>query len=252
MQSTLTAMSRRIVLQSEKEKFTQFLTNMTSAKIDANVISQINANMDFNTNWISGKVALVTSFVDDFLKPIDDIEKKLRLPKISHPTKYNVLLELPNLTKGDTNFKGEVEIEIVMDEASDFIQMHSRGHIIEEASAKYKTSQNNIDILEPSLLPEVDMLTIYFMETVPKDSAIIVNLKFRAQLLTGSSGFYITSYVNPANERKYLAATQFEPTRARHAFPNYDEPSFKAVFEVAIIHEKSLNAVANTERSTEP
>ena len=43
-----------------------------------------------------------------------------------------------------------------------------------------------------------------------------------------------------------MAATQFEATDARRAFPCWDEPAFKAVFAVTLVIDPTLTAVSNT------
>mgnify|MGYP003693748439 CR=1 FL=1 len=43
-----------------------------------------------------------------------------------------------------------------------------------------------------------------------------------------------------------MAATQFEATDARRAFPCWDEPAFKAVFAVTLVIDPKLTAVSNT------
>ena len=43
-----------------------------------------------------------------------------------------------------------------------------------------------------------------------------------------------------------MAATQFEATDARRAFPCWDEPAFKAVFAVTLVIDPALTAVSNT------
>lgn len=51
---------------------------------------------------------------------------------------------------------------------------------------------------------------------------------------------------------RWLAVTQFEATEARRALPCFDEPFYKAVFYVTIIHPSSLIALSNgLEQGTE-
>ena len=54
-------------------------------------------------------------------------------------------------------------------------------------------------------------------------------------------GLYRSKYVNSNNKSIGLASTQFAFTDARKAFPCFDEPSFKSIFELTIIHDKHMN-----------
>lgn len=42
-----------------------------------------------------------------------------------------------------------------------------------------------------------------------------------------------------------MAVTQFEPISARAAFPCFDQPEFKAKFEISIAHKKNITALSN-------
>ncbi|KAI1721799.1 peptidase family m1 domain-containing protein [Ditylenchus destructor] len=58
-------------------------------------------------------------------------------------------------------------------------------------------------------------------------------------------GLYTSSYDTNDGTTKYLATTQMEPTGARLMVPCFDEPSFKAIWRVRIIHPKGTNAISN-------
>ncbi|XP_011706816.1 PREDICTED: endoplasmic reticulum aminopeptidase 1-like, partial [Wasmannia auropunctata] len=58
-------------------------------------------------------------------------------------------------------------------------------------------------------------------------------------------GFYRSSYLDENKQIRWLAATQFQTTYARHAFPCFDEPSFKAQFIIRIARDDNYNTLSN-------
>ncbi len=73
-----------------------------------------------------------------------------------------------------------------------------------------------------------------------------LHLVFRGTLNDKLRGFYRSSYKDAQGVAHTLAATQFEATDARRAFPCWDEPQFKAVFAVTLAIDPSLTAISNT------
>ena len=59
-----------------------------------------------------------------------------------------------------------------------------------------------------------------------------MKIDFYGTLSDDLKGFYKASYKDEDDSVKYLATTQFEATDARRAFPCWDEPSFKATFNL--------------------
>ena len=74
-----------------------------------------------------------------------------------------------------------------------------------------------------------------------------IHLSYTGTLNHDLRGFYVG---NQDNGHKY-AATQFEATDARRAFPAFDEPAYKATFAVAIVADKALTVISNTKAVSE-
>ena len=68
-----------------------------------------------------------------------------------------------------------------------------------------------------------------------------VHITFTGILNTEMRGLYLGK---DDQGRKY-AATQFEATDARRAFPSFDEPDYKATFDITAVADKGMVAVSN-------
>ncbi len=73
-----------------------------------------------------------------------------------------------------------------------------------------------------------------------------LRLTFSGILNDKLRGFYRSTYKDQHGRSRTLAATQFEATDARRAFPCWDEPAFKAVFATTLVVAPELTAVSNT------
>ncbi|HVQ78135.1 MAG TPA: M1 family metallopeptidase [Candidatus Binatia bacterium] len=78
-----------------------------------------------------------------------------------------------------------------------------------------------------------------------------LHVRFRGVLNDRLHGFYRSTYKDASGAPHTIAATQFEATDARRAFPCWDEPAFKAVFAVTLVVPEHLAAVSNTRVASE-
>ncbi len=53
-------------------------------------------------------------------------------------------------------------------------------------------------------------------------------------------------YIGKDDQGRKYAATQFEATDARRAFPSFDEPEYKATFDITAIAVKAMVAISNS------
>ncbi len=72
-----------------------------------------------------------------------------------------------------------------------------------------------------------------------------LHLDFTGTLNDKLHGFYRSTFKDEKGEQKVIAATQFEATDARRAFPCWDEPDYKAVFKVTLVVDEHLTAISN-------
>ncbi|CAF0711353.1 unnamed protein product [Brachionus calyciflorus] len=68
---------------------------------------------------------------------------------------------------------------------------------------------------------------------------------FKGYTKNDDLGFYKSSYVDDNGQKKWLVTSQLEYIEARKSFICFDEPGFKAIFKIKIIHHKSLDVMSN-------
>src|SRR5262249_42717485 len=97
---------------------------------------------------------------------------------------------------------------------------------------------------EVSLEEVTERCRLGFSQTVEPGNYAL-HLSFKGILNDKLRGFYHSSYRDAQGAAKHLAATQFEATDARRAFPCWDEPALKAVFSITLVIDPALTAVSN-------
>jgi len=91
---------------------------------------------------------------------------------------------------------------------------------------------------------KLETVTIDFGRTFMPQEAGTLELEFSGTLNDQMHGFYRTSY-DHLGKKTWGAATQFEATDARRAFPCWDEPDMKATFKVTLRVPKEMTALSN-------
>ena len=247
VEGAILGMSKRISLYDDQAKLTETIDKL-GGKINANIRVTALKNIDNNKMWNAGEsYSDVVTFVADFNDKNEAFENQWRLPRTSIPQGYRIHIDARNIQTGDLNFSGEVDIYAIIMERTDKILFHSRAHEIKELKVLDRETFDEIEILDFNQYVPTDTLAIYFMENLPANKEILIQIKYSAKLYVNTGyGFHQTFY-EVDGKTKYLGATNFESSvSTRHAFPNYDEPGFKAVFELKITHDASLGAISNT------
>ena len=80
-----------------------------------------------------------------------------------------------------------------------------------------------------SLDPEKQQATFTFAKTIPAGNATL-KIHYTGILNNELRGFYLSK-----TAKRNYAVTQFESTDARRAFPCFDEPAFKATYDISLV-----------------
>ena len=162
------------------------------------------------------------------------------LPDNVNPRKYRMTLR-PDL--GTFTFKGEQTIDIEIAVPTARIQLNAAE--LEISTVTYRSNGSSIPVRSIALDEDTETATLDFGQTLAQGPAQL-DMKFTGILNDRLVGFYRSEYQDTEGETRYLATTQFEATDARRAFPCWDEPAQKAVFDVTLVFDDSLQAVSNT------
>jgi aminopeptidase N len=72
-----------------------------------------------------------------------------------------------------------------------------------------------------------------------------LNIDYSGKINTQANGLFALDYKNPAGAQKRAIFTQFEPADARRFFPSWDEPDYKATFDLSARVPADQMAVSN-------
>lgn len=153
------------------------------------------------------------------------MKKHIRLPTHVKPERYEIIIkpDLENFT-----FEGDETIYLTLEKGVKEIILHCVELEVECEGAKVSYDKAK------------EIAKLSFQKPI-KAGKHELKLKFTGILNDKMRGFYRSRYGD-----KHLAVTQFESTDARRAFPCFDEPSQKAIFDVTLMVPAHTVAISNT------
>jgi aminopeptidase N/puromycin-sensitive aminopeptidase len=156
-----------------------------------------------------------------------------RLPKTVIPEHYALTLA-PDLKTA--TFTGIETIDVELKEPSKTITLNSAEIKFESVTAKAGGKEQTATVSSDEAKEQA---TFTFPETLPAGKAALT-IHYTGILNDKLRGFYLSK-----EPKRNYAVTQFESTDARRAFPSFDEPAFKATFDVTLVIDKGDTAISN-------
>jgi aminopeptidase N len=169
-----------------------------------------------------------------FLVLIISMAAAQRLPEVARPENYKLSFT-PDLDKA--TFEGDEIISIRVLKSTSEITLNSADIDFHEVSISSAGITQ-----KATVTPEKDKeMVVLAVEKPLAAGPATIHITYSGILNSEMRGLYLGK---DEQGRKY-ASTQFESTDARRAFPSFDEPDYKATFDITAVADKGLVAISN-------
>jgi aminopeptidase N len=158
-----------------------------------------------------------------------------RLPGGASPDHYALTV---NLNFPTNSYEGDETIDLKLSKPSDTITLNALEIDFHEVTV---TAGGKTQTAKVSTDEKTETAAFTVPSQLPAGAAKI-HIKYTGHLNDKLRGFYLSTYKG----RKY-EVSQMESTDARVAFPCFDEPAYKATFDITAIVDKADTAISNGE-----
>ncbi len=159
-----------------------------------------------------------------------------QLPKSVVPRHYTLRIQ-PDLEDRTTYATARIEIEVLQPVTE--LVLNANDLTID--SAELADDPAAPQALAPVIDTAVHTLTL---PVTLAPGPHVITFTYRGKIGTNAEGFFVDKYPTPTGE-KLMLGTQFEPTDARRVFPCWDEPVYRATYDIHLVVSKKLMAVSN-------
>jgi aminopeptidase N/puromycin-sensitive aminopeptidase len=156
-----------------------------------------------------------------------------RLPNTVHPESYTLTLA-PDLNAA--TFTGVETIDVTVKEPVSTITLNAAEIAFQSVTVTAGGKEQKATV---SLDNEKEQAAFTFPEKLPVGKATL-SIAYTGILNGQLRGFYLSK-----TARRNYAVSQFESTDARRAYPSFDEPAFKATYDVSLIVDAADTAISN-------
>jgi len=158
-----------------------------------------------------------------------------RLPQTVRPEHYSLALS-PDLKAA--TFAGQETIDVTLAQPANTITLNAAEIMFKSVTATVAGGSAIAGTV--SLDAAKEQATFTFPSALPAGKVKLA-ISYTGILNNELRGFYLSK-----TAKRNYAVTQFESTDARRAFPSFDEPAFKATFDIALTVDAGDTVISNT------
>ena len=156
------------------------------------------------------------------------------------PSRYRLLFDVD---PGRDTFGGKVAIAVRVRKPVPSIGLHAR-----DLTAKSAFLVDPDGARRPLRITQVEGSVGWRLETDPPApipaGEYTIEIAYTGKVQPSSEGLYVAPY-DVDGRREAMLDTQLEPIDARRLFPSFDEPAFRAVFEISVKAPARYEVVSN-------
>jgi len=158
----------------------------------------------------------------------------MRLPKVPRPEQYDLHL---TVDPAKPRFSGELQLALEVGPDTRALELHAVD--LEIDSSEVEDAQGVVKVARVRPNPERETLS-FVLERALAPGRASLRVRYSGPLRGDLRGLYLAR----SGKRRY-AATQLEAADARRFFPCFDEPEFKARFQLKLTTPAKNRAVSN-------
>ena len=170
-------------------------------------------------------------------RPFSFADTPGQLPKVAMPRHYTLHIQ-PDLVARTTTGTARIELELlqpVHELVLNALELDIDGAALADDPARPTPLTARLDPVRQTLTLPVELAA----------GPHTITITYRGRIGTQAEGFFVDKYPTPTGD-KLMLGTQFEPTDARRVFPCWDEPVYRATYDITLVVPEKLMAVANT------
>eukprot|EP01135_Chromosphaera_perkinsii_P000438 Nk52_evm8s89 gene=Nk52_evmTU8s89 len=170
---------------------------------------------------------------------------------------YDINLDFPHIRKSisdfDLKYTGEVRSKFNLTESTRFIDFHAKENLqITKAALNCGPSFANLKNISFHNITRDATNHVARMHLIPEVgsneySQCQMTLHFNGGLKNNLAGAYLSLYTGRRSSQMQMLTTQFEPMDSRRTFPCFDEPMYKATFNISLTLPRNFKGLSNGE-----